>query len=397
MHLRHTLLPVVSALLVGLSFDTRSSESIAAEMEAKVLLEGFKAKLMEVAFEKGAVVKGLSYIDEKGALHQSTLYRAKQSVNGTQIQTFIDEMRAGADQSWGSVGIADVCGVWSMANSAPLPRSVSLSINSPGNRTEGASLRHVIAPIEELVANSMQAALIERGMRVVRASESELMDVSASQYQKVLLRAPSGHSADYRVSVSVAISPNSWGSRMYQGARRSFSGGLSELFNQQLRPTPPKYEYTIEIVFSDVIRSTDFVRQQVYLASTPTVSYESGEVAVDTNLTSKLRRTLAEIDRALDASQCLPRVFHVKNYGQDEFQVQGGREDGVNEGDWLLVGQRELLIDGQLNSINFESLYLARVKSVKSGVAVAELLSPPASKTLLKDKGVAGDIFATLL
>ena len=146
-----------------------------------------------------------------------------------------------------------------------------------------------------------------------------------------------------------------------------------------------------------MVRSTDLVRQQVYLASTPTVSYESGEVAVDTNLTSKLRRTLAEIDRALDASQCLPRVFHVKNYGQDEFQVQGGREDGVNEGDWLLVGQRELLIDGQLNSINFESLYLARVKSVKSGVAVAELLSPPASKTLLKDKGVAGDIFATLL
>jgi len=195
----------------------------------------------------------------------------------------------------------------------------------------------------------------------------------------------------------VAISPRSWGSRMYQGARRSLSGGLSELFNQQLRPTPPKYEYTIELVFSDVIRSTDLVRQQVYLASTPTVSYESGEVAVDANLTSKLRRTLAEIDRALDASRCLPRVFHVKNYGEDEFQVQGGREDGVNEGDWLLVGQRELLIDGQLNGINFESLYLARVKSVKSGVAVAELLFPPASKTLLKDKGVAGDIFATLL
>ena len=84
-------------------------------------------------------------------------------------------------------------------------------------------------------------------------------------------------------------------------------------------------------------------------------------------------------------TECLPRVFTVKRDGPQRFSVDAGRARGVMEGGWLLVGDRELMVNNVVSDMTLDTLVMLRVVRADDYRAQAEPL--PSGEGALVSKG----------
>ena len=86
-----------------------------------------------------------------------------------------------------------------------------------------------------------------------------------------------------------------------------------------------------------------------------------------------------------DATECLPRVFTVSRDGPKRFSIDAGRMRGVTEGTWLLVGDRELMVNNVVSELTLDTLLMLRVVRADDYRAQAEPL--PAGEGALVSQG----------
>ena len=60
------------------------SEALISEKQAESYLDSFKRRALDAAFESGARVKGVAYIDDQGRLHERAMFSGEADVRGVQ-------------------------------------------------------------------------------------------------------------------------------------------------------------------------------------------------------------------------------------------------------------------------------------------------------------------------
>ena len=75
-----------------------------------------------------------------------------------------------------------------------------------------------------------------------------------------------------------------------------------------------------------------------------------------------------------ERASCVPRLFSVKREGPNSFSVGAGFSRGINEGMWLLAGDRQLMVDSVVSDQTLEALLMLKITKVDQDRAMAEPL-----------------------
>ena len=114
-------------------------------------------------------------------------------------------------------------------------------------------------------------------------------------------------------------------------------------------------------------------------------AFESGEWVTEQD-EEDLEDWVAGVTREFSASTaCLPRVFAVTRDGAQRFSIDAGRTRGVVEGQWLLVGDRELMVRNVVSDMTLDTLVMLKVVRADDHRAQAEPL--PSGQGALVSQG----------
>ena len=103
-------------------------------------------------------------------------------------------------------------------------------------------------------------------------------------------------------------------------------------------------------------------------------AFDSGEWILDQDeddVEEWVEDVVAEFTSGTD---CLPRVFTVKRDGPQQYSVDAGLMRGVREGSWLLVGDRELMVNNVVSDLTLDTLLMLKVTRADDHRAQAEPL-----------------------
>ena len=111
-----------------------------------------------------------------------------------------------------------------------------------------------------------------------------------------------------------------------------------------------------------------FVETDAYRA------FESGEWILDQD-EKELQEWVAEaVGDFTTGTRCLPRVFTVKRDGPQQYSIGAGLTRGVREGSWLLVGDRELMVNNIVSDLTLDTLLMLKVTRADDHRAQAQPL-----------------------
>jgi hypothetical protein len=355
--------------------------------ESQKLID-FRNKLMEVAFSKGAAVKGLSYVDKNGILHENSLYKAKHSVKSTQIQTYLDEMRGDHVQAWGPVDINDACGLWSNA-SLSATKIIMLNMSSP-NLGEAPD-RKLVAPVESSLMTIIHQAMLNRGHKPHAWSVMHRDEKLKSVYQQALLsnKTQQGN-ADYMLDIKVALTPETYDMPFYRRWYDHVLSRTADTFNLNFSRSEKVPEFIVTVSLMEMATDVLLGKITMHLEGDISTDYHTGNIIVEIDRDDVLDEIMPTLDKGFEATKCMPAIFHVtRNPGNDYF-IDSGMQRGLKKGDWLLVGERALLVDGQLDSTSLESLSLLKITDISLYSASAVLIDGD-------DKNLPRNLLATPL
>jgi hypothetical protein len=114
-------------------------------------------------------------------------------------------------------------------------------------------------------------------------------------------------------------------------------------------------------------------------------AFESGEWVMEQDEDDLKEWVSAAAAEFTESTECLPRVFTVKRDGPQRFSVDAGGARGVMEGAWLLVGDRELMVNNVVSDMTLDTLVMLRVVRADDYRAQAEPL--PSGEGALVSKG----------
>ena len=74
-----------------------------------------------------------------------------------------------------------------------------------------------------------------------------------------------------------------------------------------------------------------------------------------------------------EQASCLPKTFNVSKLSNGEtFEIDAGLMRGIRSGDWLLVGDRGLMIGSIVSDKTIESLFVLKVTDVRDLVRYSD-------------------------
>lgn len=365
------LLLLLPLAIIGAPHAMEEEHSSVSQGDAK--LAAFKNNLMEIALARGAVVKGLSYIDDQGTLHENTLFRVNQTVSGAQIQAYMEEMGGQALSEWGPIDVTDACGIWGGLNERSFSKTVFSEIFTSAG--EQSSAQRFIMPAAQALLAEVQEQLPRSGLKlansaVLRASPS----APSSTYKKMLIGAESDSRADYFLELEVGLPSGSNGRPFYQRWYGKITETVSDLAQfKSFRHQRTSYQVVASL--TEVATGQRLIRHVIEVKTTVRASYESGELSVDIKPEQVLQDFMAKLDTVLSSKRCTPKFFSVSRIaGSNNYQVGGGLDRDIRAGDWLLVGDTNLLLDGQLNNSVLNGLFILKVREVFGNSALGERL-----------------------
>ena len=351
--------------------------ALSNDAEASAYLSAFKERAVDAAFESGARVKGVAYIDDQGRLHERAMFSSEADVRGVQVESYLDAM--GGEQSMEAAQVSDAarCQLWT--EQGPNSGVVAIRLSSPPMRQ--ASESTLKQQQEALLVSALERSLGLKGFRVLAPVGPKPDSYQNTTYARALVGDWSdGPAPDFVVSVSV---------RMLVDDREENDfyinhPGLSSLV-YVISSTSKPVKFAISLSFAQPAARNpmgDFqalVNAGVYRAS------QSGEWVMEQDqkdLADWVSDVTAEFT---DATKCLPRLFTVSRDGPKRFSVDAGRMRGVTEGTWLLVGDRELMVNNVVSDMTLDTLLMLKVVRADDNRAQAEPL--PAGEGALVSQG----------
>ena len=353
------------------------SGALSNDAEASAYLSAFKERALDAAFESGARVKGVAYIDDQGRLHERAMFSSEADVRGVQVKSYLDAM--GGEQSLEAARVSDAarCQLWTEQGSNSGVVAIRLA-SPPIRQVSEATLQQ---QQEALLVSALERSLGAEGFRVLAPVGPKPDSYQNTTYSRALVGDWSdGPAPDFAVSVFV---------RMLVDDREENDfyinhPGLSSLF-YVISSTSKPVKFAITLSFSQPAASSPMGDFQALVKTGAYRAFQSGEWVMEQNrddLAGWVSDVTAEFT---DATKCLPRVFTVSRDGPDRFSIDAGRMRGVTEGTWLLVGDRELMVNNVVSDMTLDTLLMLRVVRADDNRAQAEPL--PSGEGALVSQG----------
>jgi len=336
-------------------------------------LAAFKNNLMEIALARGAVVKGLSYIDDQGALHENTLFTVNQPVSGAQIEAYIEEMGGQALSEWGPIDIRDACGIWGGVNERSFSKTVFSKVSSSAG--DQSSAQRFITPVAGALLDELRERLPRSGLKLANSKGLRARPPpSRSSYQKMVMGGAPDLQADYLLELEVGIPSGPKDRAFYQRWYAQLTENVSDLVKFE-KSGSQRVSYQVVVSLTEAATSQVLVRYVTEIKTSVRASYKSGDLSVDMRPSQVLKDFIVELDAVLSNKRCTPKFFTVSRIADsNNYLVGGGFDRDIRVGDWLLVGDTSLMINGQLSNAVLDGLFIVKVAQVAGDSAVGERL-----------------------
>lgn len=321
-------------------------------------LQRIKTDLLEAAVAAGARVHSLAYLDTEGRLHESTLVTADTVVSGVRVPSYAKEM----DIKLGISGNARMpedsgCKFWS-------DRSQNMGLVSVLVET-GSRSKSSFDSFVNATRNEWQDILVQKledgGYNTELIETDRYAAQHATRYDDYLRHNESLKSAgNFQIKVRLEITENSPPRPLittnHIGLRtllpsgdvigNSDQGTLHlEIFRADSGPALKKVK--IPLAFEVKRRYSDGVWHGAH----------SDLLAI-----AKLSDVVSSF---IDTTRCDRRLFAASLVAQKgKVQIRAGMDHGLRQGDWLLVGSRELIGENIISSSDLDQLMLIKTDRV---------------------------------
>ena len=322
-------------------------------------LQRIKTDLLEAAVAAGARVQSLAYLDTAGRLHESTLVMADTVVSGVRISSYAREMDI-------KLGIS---------GSARMPEDLGCKFWSDRSQNMG-----------------LVSVLVETGSKS-RASFDSFVNVARKGWQEVLVQQL--QDGGYNTEVIEGDHSAAQRATRYDGYV-SHDDSLKPAGNFQIKVRlemtenpPPRPLFTTNhiglralvpsvggignneddgILHLEIVRADGgpaLEKAAIPIAYKVKRRYSDGVwdgAHSDPLAISKLSDVVRSF---IDDTRCDRRLFPVSLAVQgEEVQIRAGTDHGLRQGDWLLVGSRELIGENTISSTGLDQLMLIKTDRV---------------------------------
>ena len=334
--------------------EKRQHQSLAVDR-----LQRIKTDLLEAAVAAGARVQSLAYLDTAGRLHESTLVMADTVVSGVRISSYAREMDI-------KLGIS---------GSARMPEDLGCKFWSDRSQNMG-----------------LVSVLVETGSKS-RASFESFVNVARKGWQEVLVQQL--QDGGYNTEVIEGDHSAAQRATRYDGYV-SHDDSLKPAGNFQIKVRlemtenpPPRPLFTTNhiglralvpsrggignneddgILHLEIVRADGgpaLEKAAIPIAYKVKRRYSDGVwdgAHSDPLAISKLSDVVRSF---IDDTRCDRRLFPVSLAVQgEEVQIRAGTDHGLRQGDWLLVGSRELIGENTISSTGLDQLMLIKTDRV---------------------------------
>lgn len=350
-------------------FPIGSSE--AADDQGSVnYLEAFKRKILDAAIDSGVSVASLSYVDGSGRLENNTVFSSKATVRGMQVSSYLTSIRGRFQPQIDDVALdeASWCDILA-SDGAHVPGLLSLEVYTDLARESEAGL--VLSKLVGDLVSQVKRSAENEGFGFAGAAKFKGVEISASQYQTYLLGdwgvVPS---SDFLVRVDLDIrEAQSRTNPLFfnHPAAASMIGAFSK--------SSSSFDLAIEVGLTQPSANRDLDSLRLTIPVTVSRNSRSGEFVFSESLKSLNLALEAMIQNLNEKASCLPKTFNVSKVSSGTFEIDAGLMRGIRSGDWLLVGDRGLMIESIVSDKTIESLFVLKVTDVRDSSAVANLVT----------------------
>ena len=364
-------------LLAFASSAQDGATGLASDDDASGYLSAFKQRALDAALQSGARVKGVAYLDDQGRLHERAMFSSEADVRGIQVESYLEAM--GGQDALDSIQVSEEarCQLWTGSGS----QSGLVTIRLTSNVMREASERALHQKQETLLVSALQGTLRAQGYRVLAPVGPKPEGYQDTTYARALVGDWSeGPAPDFAVSVNVRMLADD---REENDLYINHPGLASMAYVLSSTAKPAKFAVTLS--FSQPAARREMGDYRALIETGAYRAFESGEWVTEQD-EEDLEDWVAAVTREFsDSTACLPRVFTVTRDGAERFNIEAGRTRGVVEGQWLLVGDRELMVKNVVSDMTLDTLVMLRVVRADDHRAQAEPL--PSGEGALVSQG----------
>ena len=350
---------------------------LASDDDASGYLSAFRQRAMDAALQSGARVKGVAYLDDQGRLHERAMFSSEADVRGIQVESYLEAM--GGQDTLDAIQVSDEarCQLWTGSGS----QSGLVTIQLTSDAMREASERALHKKQETLLVSALQSTLRAQGYRVMAPVGPKPESYQNTTYARALVGDWSeGPAPDFAVSVNVRMLADD---REENDLYINHPGLASMAYVLSSTAKPVKFAVTLS--FSQPAARREMGDYRALIETGAYRAFESGEWVTEQD-EEDLEDWVAAVTREFsDSTACLPRVFAVTRDGAARYSIDAGRTRGVVEGQWLLVGDRELMVNNVVSDMTLDTLVMLRVVRADDHRAQAEPL--PSGEGALVSQG----------
>lgn len=371
---------VVASCCLTIAYRALAQEtpaSLSDQDEAASYLSAFKQRAIDAAFDSGARVKGVAYIDDEGRLHERTMFSSEADVRGVQIDSYLAAM--GGEASLDAVQVSDDarCQLWTGNGSNSGLVAIRLTSGQASEASESALRREE----ERRIITALQRSLSASGFRVLAPTGPKPDSYQDTTYARALVGDWSeGPEPDFSVAVSVRMLADD---REENDIYINHPGLASIVY--VISSTAKPVRFAVMVSFSQPAAARAMGDFRALIETGAYRALKSGEWVIEQDEDDLDDWVAAATDEFTEATHCLPRVFKVRRDGPERFSVDAGRSRGVAEGAWLLVGDRQLMVNNVVSDMTLDTLVMLRVVRADDHRALAEPL--PSGQGALVSQG----------
>lgn len=350
---------------------------LASDDDASGYLSAFRQRALDAALQSGARVKGVAYLDDQGRLHERAMFSSEADVRGIQVESYLEAM--GGQDTLDAIQVSDEarCQLWTGSGS----QSGLVTIQLTSDAMREASERALHKKQETLLVSALQSTLRAQGYRVMAPVGPKPESYQDTTYARALVGDWSeGPAPDFAVSVNVRMLADD---REENDLYINHPGLASMAYVLSSTAKPVKFAVTLS--FSQPAARREMGDFRALIETGAYRAFESGEWVTEQD-EEDLEDWVAAVTREFsDSTACLPRVFAVTRDGAARYSIDAGRTRGVVEGQWLLVGDRELMVNNVVSDMTLDTLVMLRVVRADDHRAQAEPL--PSGEGALVSQG----------
>lgn len=350
-------------------FPVGSSEA-ADDQRSVNYLEAFKRKILDAAIDSGVSVASLSYVDGSGRLENNTVFSSKATVRGIQVSSYLTSIRGAFQPRIDDVSLdeASWCDILA-SDGLHVPGLLSLEVYTDLSRESEAGL--VLSKLVGDVISQVKTSAEDEGFGFAGASKFQGFETSSSQYQSYLLgdwgAVPS---PDFlmRVDLDIRQSPSRTNPLFFN---HPATASLVGAFNK----SSSSFDLAIKVELTQPSANRDLDSLELTIPVTVSRNSGSGELLFSENLNSLNLVFEVMMQKLNEQALCLPKTFNVSKVSGETFKIDAGLMRGIRSGDWLVVGDRGLMIESIVSDKTIESLFVLKVTDIRDSSATATLVT----------------------